>query len=196
MSRSFLSNVKEFVTKSRSKRILEEIDSLKNNETSDAKMRMCSNIKELSKMHYKDRLDLRNCSLEDVALKGIKLSRVCFWNANLKNADFGGAVLPDADFWKANLYNSNFKEAILNNTIFTEANLQQANLEKANLRSARLEDSVLKGADLTEANLRWAKVELCQLKTVKSLKNATMPDGTQYSDDWQKLIEEASPNKK
>ena len=40
--------------------------------------------------------------------------------------------------------------------------------------------AILIGADLSEANLKGAKVDKAELAQAKSLKGATMPDGTKH----------------
>ena len=54
-----------------------------------------------------------------------------------------------------------------------EADLYKANLYKADLREAKLHKADLRGADLTGAMITGE-----QLNTAKSLKGATMPDGS------------------
>lgn len=197
MTRIFSKNVKAIFYKSKTKKILEEIDSLRNADNKESEKVICSCLKELSEMKYQNCLNLKNCILENAVLKNIQLSKVCFWNADLKGVDFSNAVLPEADFWNANLFQANLENTILTDATFTHSNLQQVNLKNSDLRRAKLEESNLEGADLSGANLKWAKIELYQLKSVKSLTNTTMPDGTNFSDGWAKIIETTPlPNSK
>ncbi len=81
-------------------------------------------------------------------------------------ADLSGANLSDADLSSANLRG---------------ASLSGANLSGANLSGANLEVAILKSADLSSADLSDAKgVTQEQLDQAKSLKGATMPDGSKH----------------
>jgi uncharacterized protein YjbI with pentapeptide repeats len=51
---------------------------------------------------------------------------------------------------------------------------------RANLNGANLSEANLRGADLIKALLRRAKVTPEQLAQTKSLKGATLPDGTKH----------------
>jgi Pentapeptide repeats (8 copies) len=59
-----------------------------------------------------------------------------------------------------------------------DKNKRIINLTRANLRGANLSIAELRGADLSEANLSGALVTYEQLSQAKSLKDATMPDGS------------------
>ena len=61
-----------------------------------------------------------------------------------------------------------------------EHDLSEADLSKANLRRAHLTQAKLREADLSGANLLRAKVSDEQLALAKSLKGATMPDGSKH----------------
>ncbi len=175
---------------SNAKIIQSEIDELKQTANKKTCNEICSRVLQYSRLNVKKPLDLRNCYLEQARFNGLKIFRVCFWNTELKNSDFSNARLSWADFWKANLSGANFSNANLTNCVFTQTNLQGATFAGANLKNARLEEANLKNADLTNANLQWSRILLRQLKTVKSLKNAIMPDGTKFSADWQKAIDD------
>jgi uncharacterized protein YjbI with pentapeptide repeats len=60
----------------------------------------------------------------------------------------------------------------------SDANLWQTNLSGADLRKANLSGADLKGANLIAADLRGTTVTPEQLEKAKSLKRATMPDGS------------------
>ncbi len=89
---------------------------------------------------------------------------------NLKDADFSGANLRSINFPFANLSGSNLSFTNLEN-----AKLIGANLNKTELDNANLSNTNLKGAKLSEAIVTPE-----QLKTVKSLQGATMPDGSRH----------------
>ncbi len=127
---------------------------------------------------FMDHIDLHGAMLYKVNLSGARL-----WDANLCEADLSDASLGvnykilsvdkdgEPDDMKADqtyLGGANLSGAILRNTDLHGAYLNRANLSKA----------VLDGADLSQANLRGTKVSLEQLATAKSLKGATMPDGS------------------
>ena len=61
-----------------------------------------------------------------------------------------------------------------------ERDFSRTDLSRANLVNADLSDANLSGADLTKALLRWAMVTPEQLAQTKSLKSATLPDGTKH----------------
>jgi uncharacterized protein YjbI with pentapeptide repeats len=82
-------------------------------------------------------------------------SGACLWWANLCEGDLSGSDLSGAD-------------------------LRRANLRAANLQGADLEGATLKRANLCAANLENARVSPEQLALAKSLKDATMPDGTKH----------------
>ena len=60
------------------------------------------------------------------------------------------------------------------------ADFREANLRSACLQGADLEQADLIGADLTGANLDGTLVTNEQLVQAKSLRGATMPDGTKH----------------
>jgi len=70
--------------------------------------------------------------------------------------------------------------------------LRRANLEKADLRGSDLRGANLSFANLRGADLRGAKVTDEQLSEAKSLKDATMPDGSRYDGRFNLMGEIAS----
>jgi uncharacterized protein YjbI with pentapeptide repeats len=85
--------------------------------------------------------------------------------------------------WEAGLINGPQPIISMVGADRSEAYLFQVNLSKANLfgaflRGADLSEANLSEANLSEANLRDAKVTNEQLAIAKSLKGATMPDGS------------------
>ncbi len=107
-------------------------------------------------------------SLSDANLRKINLRK-----ANLYKADFRNTILFRADLWDCNLIEANLSQAILR-----KANLSQAQLWEANLTGADLSLADLSDADFRDANLFKANVTDEQLKQAKSLKGATMPNGS------------------
>lgn len=99
----------------------------------------------------------------DTNLYGIDLNE-----AILPYARLHGAFLDGAQFQKANLFTADLSNTILYATDLRGADLREANLTGSNLGAA----------DLSGANLHGAIVTIEQLKAAKSLKGATMPDGS------------------
>lgn len=85
--------------------------------------------------------------------------------ADLSNAELENVHLEGVNLWCANLENTNLK---------------CAHLDDANLPYAFLKNTMLDNANLARANLEYAVVKPEQLKRVKSLEAATMPDGSTY----------------
>ncbi len=121
-------------------------------------------------------------------LKGADLSHAALINANLKGADLSGAdlseaeptaaILNGADLSHAKLSKANLSEAILGEADLSYAKLSGADLSEAGLMGANLKGADLSGTTLIDANLSRTEVTEEQLKTAKSLKGATMPDGS------------------
>jgi uncharacterized protein YjbI with pentapeptide repeats len=110
---------------------------------------------------------------------------ICNKNAvvAINGADLSDIVIGSVNFTGANLKSVNFAGAVLEAATLAGADLMGANLEGADLRFANLKGASLhfvhlEGADLTEADLTGAKVHDMQLNQAKSLKGATMPDGS------------------
>jgi len=103
-----------------------------------------------------------------VDLEGCYLDEVDFSDSNEIGLNLSGAIMT-----KANLSNSNFTNFNLSNADLTDANLSNTNFTNTNLSNADLTD-----ADLTDADLTNVKVTPEQLAKAKSLKGATMPDGS------------------
>lgn len=95
-------------------------------------------------------------------------------DADLKGADLRGASLWGSNLKDVNLSNADMTGALLWNTRLWNANLTNAKLIGANFMMW----AELSGADLTSADLKAAKITEDQLSAAKSLKGATMPDGT------------------
>jgi uncharacterized protein YjbI with pentapeptide repeats len=110
-----------------------------------------------------------------IDLSGADLSLADMLLINLGKADLTGARLEGANLKYANLLN-----AELGGTSLRRVNLTEANLTSATLYEADLLGADLTGAILTEVDLRGATVTTEQLNKAKSLKYATMPDGTKH----------------
>jgi uncharacterized protein YjbI with pentapeptide repeats len=103
--------------------------------------------------------------------------------ANLQRADLGGIHLEEAQLRGTKLQEADLSFAYLSEADLKDANLHGTNLRGANLSGTDLGDAYLSAADLREAdlsgaNLSGATVTTEQLAQAKSLKGATMPDGS------------------
>ena len=117
---------------------------------------------------YECQLIVRGESIVD--LKGADLSNALLYGASLNKADLCGADLRGVDLRRANLEGANL----------SDASLYKANLSGADLRNASLNEALLNETDLSEANLEGANFTKEQLDTARSLKGATMPDGSKH----------------
>jgi uncharacterized protein YjbI with pentapeptide repeats len=149
--------------------------------------------------------NLFGADLSEASLSGAKLSHAILSQANLSQADLiranligadlSGANLHEADLIRAyllatNLIRANLIRADLSGADLSGAKLGGADLSFANLSQADLSGADLSGADLSFANLSFANLSQANLKEVKgitaeelekqakSLKGATMPDGS------------------
>lgn len=116
--------------------------------------------------------------LVGIDLIGANLSKVNLDKINLEKANLQGANLREASLQGTNLAGANLRGAIL-----LEADLQGARLDGADLQGARLvlanlQRAVLLGTNMENVNLFEAEVTQEQLKQAKSLKGATIPDGS------------------
>ncbi len=136
------------------------------------------------------RANLTGANLYGANLSGAKLSGASLLNADLCvayliRADLSGADLNRAQLRTAHLFRANLSGASLLNADLMWADLMLANLRGADLTGARLSDADLSGrirgrSYFSGADLSNAKVTKEQLDTAKSLKGATMPDGSKH----------------
>jgi uncharacterized protein YjbI with pentapeptide repeats len=125
-----------------------------------------------------------------VSLKSANLEKINFSQANLFRTDLSGAGLSLADLSLADLSGADLSGADLSEANLIRANLSEANLLIADLseawlsgadfRGADLSEANLSGANLSEANLSRARVTEEQLAKAKSLRGATLPDGSKH----------------
>lgn len=128
-------------------------------------------------------IDLHEAMLSKIDLRGTRL-----WDANLSEVDLSNALLDicykalsvdkagevtDVEPIRTFISNTNLSGAILRNTNLSDSWFSRTNLSKAILDGANLSNAVLSGSDL-----KGAIVTPEQLAQVKSLKGATLPDGT------------------
>jgi uncharacterized protein YjbI with pentapeptide repeats len=129
--------------------------------------------------------DLSLAILRDANLDVASLNQAGMIDADLSSATLQGATLLGTDLTRADLsgarlQRANLTLAILNEADLTRADLSEANLTKASLAGANLQGANLTGADLSGADLSDADVTDEQLAKAKSLKGATMPNGSKY----------------
>jgi len=142
---------------------------------------------------YLSEANLEGANLEDANLKGANSSKV-----NLRGVDLSGVELRETILYEPNFESAVLANANLQDAIFYQANLQGVNLVGANLQdayflqanlrgalfhvpeSANLFPANLQGVVLDDALLLDARVGRAQLAQAKSLKGATMPDGTKH----------------
>ncbi len=111
------------------------------------------------------RADLRRADLRQSNLSEADLRRADLRMANLSEADFSGADLRGVSFC---------------DYLLIEVNREDASLQGADLSEAELSRADLSGTDLSYADLYDAIVIDEQLAQAKSLKGATMPDGSKH----------------
>lgn len=122
--------------------------------------------------------ELRAADLKGIRLNGAILRMADLREAKLYRADLRGANLYKADLRGADLRKCNLRGANLTKTDLSGADLRNASLHEAHLREADLSEADLHQVKLKRANLMAAEVTEKQLARAKSLKQATLPDGT------------------
>ena len=133
--------------------------------------------------------NLNNAYLCNTDLSGANLSETVLNKAILAGADLSKANLEKATLIKAQLgmarqfpsTGPDFIHARIKKTKLCDADLTEANLTDADLSDADLSRANLSGTILERTNLARAMVTDEQLKQTKSLKGATMPDGSIHS---------------
>jgi uncharacterized protein YjbI with pentapeptide repeats len=98
---------------------------------------------------------------------------------DLHNAHLAGIDLRDTYLLGINMHGADLRNTNLSDTKLNFANLDSANLAGANLQASDLHNVSLAGANLAGANLKdTVGLTTDQLSRVKTLKGATMPDGS------------------
>lgn len=166
----------------------DEIDDFRSWESEEAARRIRGNIRRLNSFGV-TRMDLSNCYLRSMDLRGVDLSESYIWgadlswtdlrestfsdanleNVNLEAANLTGANLCRAYLWKTNLesvdlQNANLESALLRESRLSKADLSGAKLMHADLSGAILEEANLMGADLSFANLEYARLDGADLR--------------------------------
>jgi uncharacterized protein YjbI with pentapeptide repeats len=125
-----------------------------------------------------ERANLKDLSLDNVALEKVMLCRAdlagaSFEGSDLRKADLSFANLCEAYLGRANLEGANLYQADLEDSNLEEANLQFADLSRANLAGAKLERANLRGARLSYAQLEVANLGKADLEEAQ-LDNANL----------------------
>lgn len=123
---------------------------------------------------------------------GCDLSEVRFSMENFYKANLTNALLVRSHFYSSTFYSSTFDGANLvdvyaynlkaSGSSFKNANLEGSDFSHANLSSCDFTGANITNVDFSYTDLARAKLTDMQLKQVKSLKGAIMPDGTIYKD--------------
>jgi uncharacterized protein YjbI with pentapeptide repeats len=122
---------------------------------------------QLMKFLYLTKL-INNDSIS-IDMQGVDVSKAQMANIDLRDTEMLGVNMSDTDL----------HGAILSDAILAFANLAHANLAKADFHACDMRNTNLTGANLAGANLRDViGLNNTQLSTIKSLKGATMPDGS------------------
>jgi hypothetical protein len=133
---------------------------------------------------------LQEANLVGANLRGADLSKASLGKADLRYGELNDANLSEADLRGANLGKADLSGANLHGADLRGANLREASLAGADLLGANLARADLSGADLNAANLLQADlsgvvledayVSNERLAQARSLKGATLPDGTKH----------------
>lgn len=108
-------------------------------------------------------LDLSNCHLGRVHLRGMYFRKANFDGSYLESADLEGTDLRDASLSEAQLNNAHLFQASLDGAVLSEAHLTGAWLQNASLERAFANGAKIEGASLVEANLKGAQLYAASL---------------------------------
>lgn len=117
--------------------------------------------------------DLRHANLREAVLYQSLANLADFRHAHLQGSGLSGSEIRGAKFNYADLTGAFLAEAILDGSDLSNAIMVRTALEKADLTNAILTNAILDGSNLIQA-----VVTPEQLAQAKSLKGATMPDGS------------------
>ncbi|HKP51092.1 MAG TPA: pentapeptide repeat-containing protein [Chloroflexia bacterium] len=123
---------------------------------------------------------LSGANLRSVYMSGAYLSSANLTGATLSGSYMSGAYLSSADLSDADLSGASLGRAYLRGANLNRANLREASLFEAHLEGADLRMANLTGTHLEGANLQDSIVTGEQLDEAKSLRKATMPDGSKH----------------
>jgi len=135
------------------------------------------------------RVDLSHAYLEKADLSGAYFADTNFSESVFFGATVSGARLTNADLREVDLAEADLRKASLAGAKLNKADLSRANLSGANIAFAHLNDAKLSKTNLANADFRGVTLDGADLsgaivnvdrleRTAKSLKGATMPDGS------------------
>ncbi|MCW7754816.1 pentapeptide repeat-containing protein [Desulfobotulus sp. H1] len=133
----------------------DEIDDFRNWESEEAARKTRGNIRRLNKYGV-TRMDLSNCYLRSMDLRGVDLSESYLWGADLSWTDLRDSIFEEANLENVNLEAANLTAANLYRAYLWKTNLESVDLQQACLERAILRESRLAKADLAGANLMYA----------------------------------------
>ncbi|HEX6383438.1 MAG TPA: pentapeptide repeat-containing protein [Anaerolineae bacterium] len=131
-----------------------------------------------------NRADLKEARLNDAKLHSAKLDEALLNGAELARAELDEASLVKSDLRYAKLNNANLNRTNLTDSFLDYADLSAAILSNAFLNNTDLTGATLDGTDLRGADLTGAKITIEQINEVKTIEDATMPDGTKDYGKW------------
>jgi len=117
---------------------------------------------------------LKGADLSNADLRGANLESVNLEEVNLQHADLRGVRLFETNFKEADLRYANLQNADLSRSFFIKTDLSNANMRNVFFKDTNVTDAILQFADLKGATVLPPQT----LEFVKTLKGATMPDGT------------------
>lgn len=132
-------------------------------------------------------------NLEKANLWQADLRETTLVGANLREANLGlarleGASLHNADLRKVYLGNADLRKTWLGDP---RRDLPYIELHSSRLKGFRFQLTNHDGATLSDADVTDSKVRKQQLLHASTLRSATLPDGTELSDDtWSTELEE------
>jgi len=135
-------------------------------------------------------INLEQCYLGKINLEEVQLRRAHLKDIRIEKSNLNGIRLREANLSEAKIKNSTFHKAHIVKTTCIGADFSYSSMNGATLKEAKFNGATLKhvdftnanlsGTDFADANLRGAIISKKQLKSVHSLKGATMPDGSKH----------------
>jgi hypothetical protein len=128
--------------KEKIERLHEEIDDYREWPEKEAKFRLMGSVRRLIR-EGENKLNLRNCYLEETRFADWNLSNTHFDMANLLQAKFYQTVLIGSTFQEANLKNAAFYNVDLTGANFSGADLEGVDFSNVNLSNVTLEGAIV-----------------------------------------------------
>ncbi len=123
----------------------------------------------------------------------VSLSQADLTGSDLSHIDLRNSALSGANLRGSDLYYTDLSEADLSDVNLSSADLHNAILGDADLSRTNLQDAIIYDANLREANLQDAIATDEQLREAYSLVGATMPDGSEMTEElWEQFQRNSS----